>query len=62
MGWGGSCARRGVSEVFFFFIVLLRDVTNISYKYSLNQTCGVYFITQVESFFGGVMLPLFLHL
>lgn len=52
----------GVSEVFFFFIVLLRDVTNISYKYSLNQACGVYFITQVESFFGGVMLPLFLHL
>lgn len=51
-----------VSEVFFFFIVLLRDVTNISYKYSLNQTCREYFTTQVESFFGGVMLPLFLHL
>jgi len=44
------------------FTVLLRDMVDIYCKYSLNQTYAEYFTTQVESFFGGVMLLLFLPL
>lgn len=61
VGVGGVCVCVRFRSI-LFFAVLLRGMANSCYKYSLNQSYREYFTTEVESFFGCVLLPLFLHL